>query len=77
MKPLYLQPLYQRRHLFKHGYPFSAPENKNSKMNFSLTLAQLQRLHFKEMIINEHVRPPNNIEDVNDLIGALQKVTCA
>ena len=26
-KPLYLQPLYQRKHLYKYGYPFSAKEN--------------------------------------------------
>ena len=27
--PLYKQPLYQQRKLFKHGYPWSAPENKS------------------------------------------------
>ena len=75
VKPLYYQPIYQKKQLFKNGYPFSAIENKNLNMNYNKgTCFNAERLHFEEIIINEHIRLPNSMEDLNDIIGALKKV---
>jgi len=75
VKPLYTQPVYQKKHLFKNGYPFSAIENKECRMEFDLgTCPNAERLHFEEMIINEHIRLPNTKEDIDDIINAIKKV---
>ena len=36
-----------------------------------------ERLHTKEMIINEHIRLPNKIEDMKDILGAIEKIVKA
>ena len=73
--PLYLQPVYQNKTLFKHGYPFTAKENLDSSQNYNVGICpNTERLHYKEMIINEHVRYPHSIEDINDLIRCIKKV---
>jgi dTDP-4-amino-4,6-dideoxygalactose transaminase len=75
VKPLYYQPVYQQKHLYKNGYPFTAPENKNLNMNYEPGVCKVaERLHFDEMIINEHIRLPNTHNDINDLISAILKV---
>ena len=75
VKPLYFQPLYQKKHLFKHGYPFTASENRNLRMDYSPgTCPVAERLHFKEILINEHIRLPNTIDDIDDLIACINKV---
>lgn len=74
-KPLYLQPVYQKKHLYKHGYPFSAPHNHDSKMNYNKGLCpNAEKLHFDQMIINEHIRHPHKKEDIDDIINAIRKL---
>jgi dTDP-4-amino-4,6-dideoxygalactose transaminase len=74
-RPLYLQPVYQNKHLFKNGYPFSAKENQGCYMNYSPgTCIVAERLHFHEMLINEHVRYPHTKADIKDIIDAVKKV---
>ena len=74
-KPLYLQPVYQKKHLFKQSYPFSAPSNNDCKMEYNKGICpNAEKLHFKEMIINEHIRLPHNKEDINDIIQSIDKV---
>jgi len=74
-KPIYMQPLYQRKHLYKFGYPFSAKENSACKTNYYVgTCPVAERLHFEEMLINEHVRPPNHMTDVDDILLAIRKM---
>ena len=74
-KPLYLQPLYQKKVLFKHGYPFSAVENKSCTMQYDKgTCPNAEKLHFEQMIINEHIRPPNTKADMMDIVKAVKKV---
>jgi len=74
VKPLYLQPLYQNKLLFKNGYPFSAPENKECQKNYSPGICpNAEKLHYKEMLINEHIRPPHTSEDIKDIIKAIKK----
>ena len=74
-RPLYLQPIYQKKSAFKHGYPFSAPENKGSITNYSLgACPNAEKLHYHEIITNEHIRLPNEIEDIEDIVKAITKV---
>ena len=75
VKPLYLQPVYQKRHLFKHGYPFNAPENKDCFQKYNIgTSPVAEKLHFEEIVINEHIRPPHHLDDMNDLIKMIEKI---
>jgi perosamine synthetase len=76
VKPLYLQPLYRRKQAFKHGYPFSAPENQGSATNYYLgACPNAEKLHFEQMLINEHIRPPHRRSDMEDIVKAFHKVT--
>ena len=75
VQPLYLQPVYQRKLAFKHGYPFSAPENRDIKTNYSSgACPNAETLHYRQMLINEHVRPPHTREDIEDIVKAIDKV---
>ena len=68
-KPLYLQAVYQRQSLFKNGDPFSSPENKDFKHSYDQGICPVaERLYNHQMIINEHVRPTNKIEDMKDIV---------
>lgn len=76
VKPLYYQPLYQNKHLYKHGYPFSAPENQKCYMNYSKGICpNAEKLHFEQMMINEHIRLPHTHDDINDILLAVEKIT--
>ena len=75
VKPLYMQPLFQRRIAFKHGYPWAAPENSESRPDYSPgSCPNAETLHFHQMIVNEHIRPPNGKDDVDDIVRAVEKV---
>lgn len=74
-EPLYLQPIYQHKLAFKHGYPFTAPENKESQTNYYRgACPNTERLYYEEMMINEHVRLPHTKADMDDIVKAIQKV---
>jgi dTDP-4-amino-4,6-dideoxygalactose transaminase len=74
-RPLYFEPLYQKKAGFKNGYPFSAPENRQIETNYHQgACPNAERLHFKEMVINEHIRLPHTKEDIDDIIKAVDKV---
>lgn len=75
VRPLYLQPLYQRRQGFKQGYPWAAPENRASAADYTPGCCpNAEWLHFERMIINEHIRPPHDAADIDDVITAVHKV---
>lgn len=75
-RPLYFQPVYQRKLLFKGGYPFTARENKKCYMNYSTGICpNAERLYFKEMLVNEHVRFPHGQADVKDIARAILKIS--
>jgi len=75
VKPLYTQPVYQKKYLFNKGYPFTAPENKECKQEYSPgNCPMAEKLHFKQMIINEHIRTPHVDEDIKDIILAIKKI---
>lgn len=76
VRPLYLQPLYQQRRAFKHGYPWSAPENRESAPDYSPGACPVaERLHFEQVLVSEHVRPPHDDSDLDDIAAALSKVS--
>ena len=75
VQPLYLQPLYQKKQLFKHGYPFAAKENEKCRVTYAPGTAPVaERLHFHEMLINEHIRPPQNEDDIQDILSVVEKI---
>lgn len=74
-KPLYLQPVYKKRQLFKYGYPFSAPVNKECVQIYNDGLCPIsEKLHFKEIVINEHIRVPQSSEDIEDILESVWKI---
>lgn len=76
VKPLYLQPLYQRKQAFKHGYPFAAPENQGIETNYYLgACPNAEKLYFEQMLINEHVRSPHTLDDMKDIVKCFDKVS--
>jgi dTDP-4-amino-4,6-dideoxygalactose transaminase len=76
VEPLYLQPLYQKQQLLKHGFPFSAPENRDHNGRYDRgTCPVTESLYYQKMIINEHVRWPQSKQDIDDLVYAIEKVT--
>lgn len=73
--PLYLQPVYQEKRLYKHGYPFTARENQSCRIDYAKGTAPVaERLHFQEMLINEHIRPPHTEDDIGDILRGLRKL---
>jgi len=74
-RPIYLQPCYQKKIVFKKGYPFSAPENKMIETNYHKgACPNVEKLHYEQMIVSGHVRPPNNMGDMDDILKAVEKV---
>ena len=73
-KPLYQQPIYQRRQVFKHGYPFSAPENKGNAGNYEAGACPTAESLQNELLISEHIRLPNTIDDFQTIVEAFEKI---
>ena len=76
VKPLYLQPLYQKKTLFKHSYPFNAPPNLNLNQKYDIgTCPNSEMLHNYKLITSEHIRYPHNNKDINDICRIIDKIT--
>jgi dTDP-4-amino-4,6-dideoxygalactose transaminase len=75
VKPLYLQPLYQKRIVYgKKGYPFSEVK-KESKLDYSEGLCSVtERMHNKELFTHEFMVPSMTENDLYDVITAFEKV---
>lgn len=74
-RPLYLQPVYQKKHLYKFGYPFSAKENSKCYVDYRKGVCpNAEKMHFSEIIINEHIRLPHMMSDIDDLLEIINKV---
>lgn len=73
-KPLYQQPIYQRRTAFKCGYPFSAPENRHAIANYAAGACPMAEALRDQMLINEYIRLPNTLEDCRDIVKAVRKL---
>lgn len=74
-RPIYFQPCYQQKIVFKNGYPFSAPENKDIETNYYKgACPNVEKLYNEEMLLSGHVRLPHTKEDMNDIGKAFDKV---
>ena len=73
--PLYTQPLYLKKHLFKFGYPFIASENLGLGQDYKKGLCPTaEKLHFEELVLSEYIRPPHTLSDMRDIITAIKKL---
>lgn len=71
VKPLYLQPLYQERIAFgRDGYPFTLSDVTYPKGLCPIT----EDMHYNRLITHEFMRPGMSQNDLDDVIGAFQKV---
>lgn len=68
VKPLYLQPLYQKKafHLYKHE-----PEELNYQKGICPVA---ERMHYKELITHEYMRPSMSKADLEQVVEAFYKV---
>lgn len=75
IKPLYLQPLYQRQIASgKNGFPFKGP-HYSGKVNYAKGICPVtERMHEKELFLHELMRPPVTREDLDDVVRAFAKV---
>ena len=75
VKPLYLQPLYQKKIAYgSKGCPFGPPWY-NHDTNYDRGLCPVtERLHEKELFTHELMRPPMTREDLDDVLKAFWKV---
>ena len=74
-RPLYTLPLFRTRTAFKNGYPWSAPENRDSNPQYGEgTCPVAERLFNAEMLLNQYICPPQTAEDIQDIIDAFDKV---
>tara|TARA_B110000483_G_scaffold158549_1_gene188139 strand:- start:8306 stop:9619 length:1314 start_codon:yes stop_codon:yes gene_type:complete len=75
-KPLYHQPVYQNKKLFKNGYPFTAKENLPSSQSYKKKISPVAEKMFSEdIIICEHIRFPHTKSDIDFIIKVLKKIT--
>lgn len=74
-KPLYLFPLFQERiAIGSKGYPWTMMEDQSSVSYEKGICPVVERLHEKELFLNEIIRPPATTSDLDDVIAAFQKV---
>lgn len=71
VKPLYLQPMYQKRIAYgSKGYPFS-----ESRVKYDRGICPVvERMHFNEFFSHELMRPGMLKEDLDDVVRAFEKV---
>ena len=73
-RPLYHQPLYQTKTLFKHGYPWSAPENHAIQTNYDIGSCPVAEAMHQRVLVKEYIRLPNTQADLEDILTAIAKV---
>lgn len=71
VKPLYLQPLYQKRIAFgRDGYPFSLSDVTYPKGLCPVT----EDMHYNRLVTHEFMRPGMTKADMDDVVRAFEKV---
>lgn len=75
VKPLYLQPMFQQQMAFgNQGWPFKAPWYPG-QVNYNKGICPVtERMHEKELVINEFIVPSMSQTDIDDVIKAFEKV---
>ncbi len=76
VKPLYLSPVFQTKTLFRYGYPFKAPPNSESELRYEKgSCPTAERLHFQDVLVNEHIRWPHSERDIRDILRVVDKLS--
>lgn len=75
VKPLYLQPLYQRKIAYgSKGYPF-VESGQASQVRYEKGMCPVtERMHEQELFLHEMMRPGMTADDLNDVATAFEKV---
>jgi len=78
VKPLYLQPLYQKRIAYgSSGYPWSISERAQS-ISYEKGLCPVtETMHEKQLVLHELMRPGMSKNDLDDVVQAFEKVWLA
>ena len=75
MKPLYLNPIYQRKiAIGDKGFPFVGDHYKGNVCYDKGICPVAERLYEKETIVNPYLYPPLTIRDMQDIVDGIQKV---
>ncbi|MBI4134731.1 MAG: DegT/DnrJ/EryC1/StrS family aminotransferase [Candidatus Sungbacteria bacterium] len=75
VKPLYLEPLFQKKvAIGRDGFPFTSPHYRGA-VNYEKGICPVaERMHERELIIHELMRPPLSTQDLDDVARAFHKV---
>lgn len=75
VRPLYLQPLYQKRMAYgSNGFPWTA-EFYKGKVDYSRGICPVtEKMHFERLFYHEMIRPPMTRADLDDVVMAFAKV---
>ena len=73
-KPLYRQPLYQQKKLFKYNYPFDAEPNKSIKTNYYEGSCPNVEWIYENVLLKEYLRYPTGWDDVKQVELAMEKL---
>jgi len=75
VRPIYLDPLYQKRIAFgKEGYPFKS-DIYQGQVNYAKGICPIaERMHEKELMLTGICRYPHSKRDIDDVIRAFKKI---
>ena len=75
VKPIYLMPIFQKQIAFgSQGYPFRSEFYKGNTRYEKGMCPVVERLHEKEFIAHEMMRPGMSRKDLDDVVEAFHKV---
>lgn len=72
--PLYFQPVYQTKTMFKGGYPWSAKENQGIQTNYGKGSCPMAEAMRERILIKEYIRFPTTQDEVEDILKAFEKI---
>ena len=73
IKPLYLEPIFADRNMFKNGYPYTLLAEENRPVYAEGICPVTERLYYKEMIVTFYHYPPLTKRDMDDVIKVFTK----
>lgn len=75
VKPLYLQPLYQKKQVYGDShFPWEPPYYKGNVSYAKGICPVTESLHYEKLFTNELMHPPFKKDDLNDVVNAFYKV---
>lgn len=71
VRPLYLMPIFQKKQVFKQGFPYRFLEEQGVHYEYRMgDCPEAESLHYSKFLSSEHIRPPNG----KDLVEAIAEV---